>query len=61
MKNHFYMLNNNQDAKGGMSFNATSPIITIPKIVVPSTYYKPSSLNRTSINIMPSTSKALSQ
>jgi len=45
----------------GLTGNASSPLISIPKIVMPSQYYKPSLPSKTNINIMPSTSKALAQ
>ena len=42
--------------------NSTCPVISIPKIVMPSNYYKPSTtIQRSSLNLMTSTSKALSQ
>lgn len=44
---------------GTLSMSTTSPLITIPKVVMPSTYYKPSAIHKTTINLMPSTSKAL--
>lgn len=46
---------------GTLSMSTTSPLITIPKVVMPSTYYKPSAIHKTTINLMPSTSKALQQ
>lgn len=57
------MLNQNADGKmaSGMSMSSSMPILSIPKVVMPSTYYKPSPVNRASINLIPSVSKGLSQ
>ena len=38
----------------------SSPVINIPKVVIPSAFYKPTNFNHQTINLMPSTSKALS-
>jgi hypothetical protein len=38
----------------------SSPVISIPKVVMPSNFYKPG-IQKSTINLMPSTSKALSQ
>ena len=56
------MLNSNSEAKlsSGMPFSASMPVISIPKVVMPSAYYKPSPVNRASINLIPSVSKGLS-
>lgn len=36
------------------------PVFTVPKVVTPSSYYKPSMTSSHTINLMPSASKALS-
>ncbi len=55
-------MNSNSDGKlsSGMPMSASMPMLTIPKVVMPSTYYKPSPVNRASINLIPSVSKGLS-
>ena len=51
---------NNFGSDGSMYSRA--PLIQIPKMVMPSTYYKPSPIvHKATINLAPSTSKALSQ
>lgn len=41
MRNHFYNLSNRGDNDGSLSMSISSPVITIPKVIIPSTYYKP--------------------
>lgn len=38
LKNNFYLVNN---GVGGISGASSSPVISIPKVVMPSAYYKP--------------------
>ena len=60
LKHHFYMLNSNTDGKmsSGISISTSTPIISMPKVIMPSNYYKPTP-TRASINLMPSVSKVL--
>mmetsp|Transcript_34104 Transcript_34104/g.25172 ORF Transcript_34104/g.25172 Transcript_34104/m.25172 type:complete len:131 (+) Transcript_34104:1040-1432(+) len=62
LKYNFQMLSSSSDSKGiaGLSSSTASPIVNIPKIVMPSQFYKPSIPTRSSVNLMPSTSKGLS-
>ena len=55
-------MNSNSDAKSnqGLSLSTSTPVLTIPKIVMPSTYYKPTTQSN-NVNLMVSNMKALSQ
>ena len=55
------MMNSNSDGKlsSGIPMSASMPMFSIPKVVMPSTYYKPSPVNRASINLIPSISRGL--
>lgn len=64
MKSNFYMLNSMSEARSvsAMNLNSTTPMIQIPKITSPQNFYKPSLGTRVgSVNLIPSTAKALSQ
>lgn len=53
---------NNFGSDGSMATSMRAPIIQIPKMVMPSTYYKPSPIvHKATINLLPSASKAFSQ
>lgn len=60
LKTNFYMMNSNSDVKGinGLSMSNSGPMISIPKVVMPSTYYKPPP-SRGTLNLMPSASMAM--
>jgi hypothetical protein len=61
LKNNFYLMNSNSDSNG-LGGSMSSPMISIPKVVIPAAYYKPNPMpTRASINLMPVVSKAISQ
>lgn len=60
LKNSYYLLS--ADGNNGMGASLSSPLISIPKVVMPAAYYKPNPMpTRSSINLMPVVSKAISQ
>jgi predicted nuclease with TOPRIM domain len=59
LKNNYYLLSS--DGGSGLTGSMSSPLITIPKVVMPTAYYKPNPMpTRQSINLMPVVSKAIS-
>ena len=52
--------NSNKDI-AGPQLSTSSPLITLPKVVIPSVFYKPLNVHKkNTVNLIPSTSKSFS-